>query len=90
MKKQEEIRTGVYSDYRSRLNEEYGQTFDKVEEWCATQTLSSAELNEGLGYLMDVFLEAQTNGVPVRKITGSDIGSFCDEEFYDILDEKVK
>lgn len=74
---QEEIRTGVYADYRSRLNEEYGQTFDKVEEWCLTQTLSSAELNESLGYLMDVFLEAQTNGVPVRKITGSDIGSFC-------------
>ena len=76
-KKQEEIRTGLYSDYRSRLDEEYGQTFDKVEEWCLTQTLSSAELNESLGYLMDVFLEAQTNGVPVRKITGSDIGSFC-------------
>ena len=76
-KKQEEIRTGLYSDYRSRLDEKYGQTFDKVEEWCLTQTLSSAELNESLGYLMDVFLEAQTNGVPVRKITGSDIGSFC-------------
>ena len=71
------LSTGIYLDYRSRLNDEYGAAFDKVEEWCLTQTLSSAELNESLGYLMDVFLEAQTNGVPVRKITGSDIGSFC-------------
>ena len=50
------LSTGIYLDYRSRLNDEYGAAFDKVEEWCLTQTLSSAELNESLGFIVSVAL----------------------------------
>ena len=76
-KKLETTKTGVYLDYRSKLNEEYGTAFDKVEEYCHTQLVSTEEINESLSCLMDVFLEAQSDNIPVRKITGSDIGSFC-------------
>lgn len=76
-KESKKIKTGYYFDYRDKLNDEYRMTFDKIEDYCKMQFVDSAELNDSMNYLMDVFLNAQADGLPVQKITGGDIGNFC-------------
>lgn len=76
-KEKKEFKTGYYFDYKNQLNEEYRTTFDKIEDYCKMQLIDSAEFNDSMSYLMDIFLQAQEDGLPVQKITGGNIEDFC-------------
>lgn len=76
-KEKKEFKTGYYFDYKNQLNEEYRTTFDKVEDYCKMQLIDSAEFNQSMDYLMDIFLTAQEDSLPVQKITGGNIEEFC-------------
>lgn len=78
------IQTGLYLDYKDRLSETYRTTFDKVEDYCQMQLIDNAELNEAMSYLMDVFLQAQEDGLPVQKITGNSMEAFCEGFLSDV------
>lgn len=76
-KEKKEFKTGYYFDYKEKLTDEYRTTFDKVEDYCKMQLIDSAECNDSMSYLMDIFLQAQEDGLPVQKITGGNIEEFC-------------
>lgn len=76
-KEKKEFKTGYYFDYKEKLTDEYRTTFDKVEDYCKMQLIDSAEINDSMSYLMDIFLQAQEDGLPVQKITGGNIEDFC-------------
>lgn len=66
-----------YFDHKPRLNNEYRKTFDEIEEYCKLVLMDSESFDDSMNYLMDVFLTAQENKMPVKKITGGNIESFC-------------
>lgn len=66
-----------YFDHKPKLNEEYRKAFDEIEEYCRLEIMSSESFEDSMDYLMDIFLTAQDKGMPVKKITGGNMESFC-------------
>ena len=68
-----------YTLYIKHLNGEYKDTFEKVETYC--DILLDHEINtkeEILSFVLDTFLNAQKDNIPVQKIIGNDIIKYCD------------
>lgn len=66
-----------YFDHKSKLKGEFLKTFEEIEEYCKLEIMDSETFDDSMNYLMDVFLTAQDKGLSVKKITGSNIESFC-------------
>lgn len=66
-----------YSLYTDSLNGEYREAFGKIEMYVFTMQVSQARREEQLSELLDIFLIAQSEGKPVRKITGDNLERFC-------------
>ena len=63
-----------YSTYLKKLNGEYKDNFEKVEAYC--DVILDYDINtreEILSYILDDFLNAQKDNIPIQKIIGNDI-----------------
>ena len=66
-----------YQFNKENLKGEYLETFEHIESCCRTKLMSENELEDRMGYLLDIFVTAQENNLPVSKITGGNIKEFC-------------
>ena len=74
-----------YSTYLKKLNGEYKDNFEKVEAYC--DVILDFDINtreEILSYILDDFLNAQKDNIPIQKIIGNDIIKYCDNVCSDI------
>lgn len=62
---------------KEHLSGKYLETFEHIESYCRTKLLSEQELEDRMGYLLDIFVTAQENNLPVSKITGGNTKEFC-------------
>lgn len=77
--------------YKDKLKGEYLQTFDKIELYGMVENQDNDMYQERMMDLLDTFLTAQTKGMPVSKIVGKDVESFCKTYFEDCsLKERLK
>lgn len=66
-----------YVQYKGKLNEIYRPVFERVETYVATQNIDMRTRQERMSDLLDIFLNAQSEGKPVHKLVGNDIDRFC-------------
>lgn len=66
-----------YILYKDKLKGEYKEAFGQIELYCSAQNIDELTQEEQLMQLLDVFLNAQEEGKPVKQITGSNMESFC-------------
>lgn len=66
-----------YQFNKENLKGEYLETFEHIESYCRTKLMSGQELEDRMGYLLDIFVTAQENNLPVSKITGGNVKDFC-------------
>ena len=68
-----------YSTYVNNLEGEYKDTFQKVEAYCDVILDYDIDTREEiLSYILDDFLNAQKDNIPIQKIIGNDIIKYCD------------
>jgi len=66
-----------YQFNKENLKGEYLETFEHIESYCRTKLMSEQEIEDRMGYLLDIFVTAQENNLPVSKITGGNVKDFC-------------
>lgn len=66
-----------YTLYKYNLNQFYRPVFEQIEAYVCAQSIDETTREDRLGELLDVFLNAQSEGKPVNKIVGNDIDRFC-------------
>lgn len=66
-----------YQFNKECLSGKYLETFEHIESYCRTKLMSERELEDRMGYLLDIFVTAQENNLPVSKITGDNTKEFC-------------
>ncbi len=76
------------NDYKERLHGQYRTVYERVETLLLVELRQEKEQQERLSYLLDVFLSAQEDGVPVGKIVGKDLKVFC-RDFLDASSSKL-
>lgn len=64
-----------------KLKGEYKEAFDKVELYANLRNVDEDTKDDMLMELLDLFLTAQKEGKPVRKLIGSDLETFCNSYF---------
>lgn len=64
-----------------KLKGEYKEAFDKVEIYANLRNVDDDTKDDMLMELLDLFLTAQEEGKPVRKLIGSDLETFCNSYF---------
>lgn len=64
-----------------KLKDEYKEAFDKVEIYANLRNVDEDTKDDMLMELLDLFLTAQKEGKPVRKLIGSDLEVFCNSYF---------
>lgn len=80
-----------YRIYKDKLKGEYLQIFDKIELYSLVDGGNSDFYQERMMDLVDMFITAQTKGMPVEKIVGKDVETFCKTYFEDYtLKERLK
>ena len=65
------------NEYRDLLHGQYLSVYERVETMLLVELREATEQKERLSYLLDIFLSAQEDGVPVEKIVGKDLSAFC-------------
>lgn len=73
-----------YILYKENLHGEYKETFDKIELYILAQNIDVDSREERLGELLDIFISAQEDEKPVRKIVGNDLENFCKTFCFDL------
>lgn len=66
-----------YGLYVEQLQGEYKETFEQIMTYMATQQNDINSEESQMGELLDTFLQAQEEGMPVHKIVGNDLEAFC-------------
>lgn len=66
-----------YGLYVDKLQGEYKDTFQQIMTYVSTQNNDEDSVETQMGELLDTFLQAQEEGMPVSKIVGTDLESFC-------------
>lgn len=68
--------------HKDKLKGEYLETFDKIQLYgLSSRKLDSDVYEEQMMDLVDMFITAQENNKPVRKIVGNDVEGFCKSYF---------
>ncbi len=65
------------NEYKDLLHGQYLSVYERVETMLLVELREATEQKERLSYLLDIFLSAQEDGVPVEKIVGKDLRVFC-------------
>lgn len=68
-----------YLLYTQKLEGEYKESFEKIDMYVGARQIRDHIKEEMMSNLLDIFLSAQEEGVPVQKITGKNIEAFCKE-----------
>lgn len=71
---------GIF-ELASGLKGEYRDAYDRIEIYAETMHMNETLAEEMMMNLIDSLLNAQTEGVPVEKIVGTDIKQFCKDYF---------
>lgn len=72
-----------YKKYIHKLEDEYLDTFRKVESYISSSTkLNQIEKNNCFLQILDTFLSAQTEERNIKDITGLDLKKYCDNMIY--------
>lgn len=66
-----------YVFYKDKLGKEYQDVFDQIEMYVQSQNVDDDTVEEHLGELLDIFLNAEEEGRPVQEITGRNLEQFC-------------
>lgn len=78
-----------YTLYKYNLNQFYRPVFEQIEAYVCAQSIDETTREDRLGELLDVFLNAQSEGKSVHKLVGNDIDRFC-KNFCDDFDLKSR
>lgn len=68
-----------YLLYTQKLEGEYKEVFGKIDMYVCADSIEESAKEDMMSNLLDVFLTAQEEGRPVKKIIGTDIEKFCKE-----------
>ena len=66
-----------YYQYRANLNDVYRPVFEQVETYVFAQNIDVKTRGERMSELLDIFLNAQSEGKPINSLVGNDIDRFC-------------
>ncbi len=73
-----------YVFYMDRLTGSYLDTFLKIRQYCLVASEYEADTEDRLSALLDEFLQAQAQNVPVENIVGKDLQQFCENLWLDM------
>lgn len=66
-----------YMYYMDKLEGEYKKVFEQINMYVSTQFVDYTIQEERMSELLDMFLNAQASGKPVKKIVGNNVEEFC-------------
>lgn len=69
--------------YKDKLEGEYLETFEQIELYGQVNVVASELYNDRMMELLDMFIEAAKDKVPVKNLVGDDIERFCKRCFSD-------
>jgi DNA-binding ferritin-like protein (Dps family) len=67
-----------------RLRGKYLDTFTAIRQYCQVASEHEADTEERLRAVLDKFLQAQEQDIPVERITGEDLRRFCENLWMDM------
>ena len=73
-----------YVFYMDQLRGSYLDTFTAIRQYCLITSEHESDLEERLSALLDEFLQAQAQNVPVERIVGNDLHRFCENLWMDL------
>ncbi len=73
-----------YVFYMDQLRGNYLETFTKIRQYCLVASEHEADTEERLSALLDEFLQAQEQNIPVERIVGNDLHRFCENLWLDM------
>ena len=76
------------NDYKEQLHGQYRSVYERVEHLLFVELRDEEEQADRMSYLLDIFLSAQADGLPVEKVVGNDLRAFC-RDFLDASSAKL-
>ena len=73
-----------YVFYMDQLRDSYLETFTEIRQYCLVASEYEADTEERLSALLDEFLQAQEQNIPVERIVGKDLHRFCENLWADM------
>ena len=70
-----------YVFHIDKLNGEYKNKFEQVDAYCniLLEDIDSNTSDEVMSNILDTFISAQNDNMPIERIIGNDITKFCEE-----------